>query len=375
MSLTCEVILMKKRKVLIFALVICFISIISSKKIYAAEWLDINAVPNSQTKVTLSWKKKNVKLYKIYRKAALKNGNYSKTKKIATLSGNKKTFVDRSVKKNTDYTYKIEGYKKSGKSMKLVWSGETGTYTGWLAPYWDEYYASDYPQSTKLITLVFGESIGMKSSGYKIYRRESGTKSYKVIGTVKCKNNNYFYRYKDNSVKPGHSYYYKVRSYHMHGKKKVYSAYSNAIKMSAVNKNGVYKVSLLTKPEKNLSEFTFKIASQFGNGDLVLTENDWFESESDNMVYNNEPIGLHLKEYSTDGKNWKAVTHKTKVVIKAKDTIYVRLRTSEGIYISNLDLNSSLTTSACKYNGLPSFFMIPLNKSTAGTSPNREFIH
>ncbi len=371
---------MKKLKLFMVTLFICLAFTLSFKEVRADDWMTVNAEVNSHKKVTIRWNKK-ANLYKIYRISVYNNGNEGKPQKIATLSSSKRSFVDRKVKKNRRYYYEVKAYKKSGKSYKLMYH-ETSyvIYTGYVAPDWDDYVYSDYPLSPKLISLHFDEMNGIKASGFKIYRRKSGTKSFKTIATIKAKKNKDKYIYTDKSVEKGATYYYKIKSYYNKGKKKIYSAYSDTIKMSAVNRKGIFNVSMITKLQNDVVSLDLKITSDAGNGDLELSNGTYFAyAFTNDFYYAEDYYGLTPAYFSTDGNNWKEIADNKKLVIKPKQTLYLRLQCEDGKKIPYLDIYNSGTrymeTEYCKYNNLPSYFTLKFDSTPSSAYVNLDFIH
>ncbi len=331
----------KKATMFLTILCICLGSIfLHSRPVQAAPWIHLEVTPNTQNKVTLTWDKKKVTRYVIYRgefKDSFSSAE-AKMKKITVLSGSKKSYVDRKVKKNTWYKYKIKAYKKSGKSYKLVYEGEDWNFTGWNAPEWDEYLRAESPKAIYLSCIVRNS---LKIDGYEVYRRKQGEKTYKKIATRKTKKNEYSYT--DRKVSPGVWYEYKIRTYHKKGKKKGYSKYAH-LSVRAIDRYGVYKVRVLTKETENLSSLDLELTSKIENADLYF--DDWFYY-GDSL--DDESGGaLKISEYSADGKTWKKAPNK--VVLKSNKKIYLRLKDVDNKRTFSLKDVETLYCETCQYH-------------------------
>ncbi len=372
---------MKKKKTLLLFLSILIFSFflpVQTEHVQASSWIDVKATASSQTKVKLSWKKKKVNRYTIYR-AKMTSKGYTGYKKIATISGSKSSYVDKKAKKNTYYQYTVKAYKKSGKSYKLTYDGEAFLYTGWRAPDWEEYAICDANVTTSQIPLSFCIYDSMKIAGYEIYRRVLDTGSYKKIATIKTSKTSCSYI--DKKVSAGTSYQYKIRTYHMSGKKKKYSAFSSAEILSAVNRTGGYTASVASdKGSGTISYLDIRLTSKSGNGDLVFHYADSFEYQLAAKGETEQLFDMHLKEYSTDGKNWISLTSGNSIVLRAGETIYLRFRQWNGASFpypdsskySNIILEcySDLT-----YNRLICIFDADLIHSSATAQVNSEYYH
>jgi len=166
---------------------------------------------SSFNEIVLSWSGvNNVTKYVVERKSA--SGNFSS---IATVSSGTRTWQDKDLVPNAQYTYRVIAKSDTNES---VYSNEltiTNSYLG--AP-------------TNLTTSTVGDSdIELKwidnaidETGFEIWRCIDGTGSldwtlYATVGQN-------VQRFRDTNVQPGIQYSYKVRAYSVGG---AYSAYSN----------------------------------------------------------------------------------------------------------------------------------------------------
>lgn len=165
----------------------------------ATAWKDFK-MKNYRT-IQLSWKKKSVDGYKIYRKTG--KGKY---RCIKTLSGKSSTsFKDTSVKQGKTYTYRIRGYI----------SAKGKTYYSSYTPIQKIKMKMEAPKIKKA-TVLKKKKIRLtwkrdsKADGYYIYRSTSQKGSYKKVKTI---TKNKTVKWTDTDMKRGKTYYYKIRSY------------------------------------------------------------------------------------------------------------------------------------------------------------------
>lgn len=301
-----------------------------------------------ENKIKLSWKKKPVDEYRIYR-ANSYNGNF---RLLAKVSGKKKSYTDKTVAANKEYYYIIKGYKKKNGKLKCVYR-DTGlyAYTGLEKPSWYETAQCDAKVKPTAIPLkVRLMSWYLHPSGVELYRKTGGNK-YTKIKTINLKKNQYTLKYTDRNVKKGNTYYYKFRCYKVVKGKKVYSEYSQPLKLSAVNYIGDYTMKTITKGDQQVKSLEFSLTSNKGNGTMT------FKSGSDDYCYSYTEknsgdyitMDMSLTAYSFDNKNW--VTDFDKVKLKEGKTIYLRFQNAEDFkfYFAQ---DSSLYIYSVDYSGL-----------------------
>lgn len=162
--------------------------------------------------IRVTWKKvKNAKQYVIYRKKG--NGSY---KKVKTVSGKKKSWIDKNVVQGKKYTYAVKAVKNSESSSKS--SGKTIV---WLKK----------PQKVKLKNKKSGKmevtwSKLARVSGYQI--RYATKKSMKNATTLTVSGN--VVRNVISGLKKG-VYYCKVRAFKTTGGTRYYSPWSEVKKI------------------------------------------------------------------------------------------------------------------------------------------------
>ncbi|MDD6069667.1 MAG: hypothetical protein PUC12_02490 [Clostridiales bacterium] len=282
---------------------------------------NVSAKVEGENKVKLKWKKQPVVKYEIYRadvaSGSLKTGTY---KWIATISGKKTSFTDKTVRKDKRYSYKIKGYKNKNGKITYYYNPDVSAYTGLAKPEWFEYAHCDTETTGESIPLKFEmKENSFHPDGVVFYKKTSG--KYKKIKSIKLKKNQYTANYTDRNVNFGKKYFYKMRTYRIEKGKKVYSKYSQPLKLCAINNKGDYTLHTFTQAELNVDSIIVSLTSNKGNGVLTFDlENLWMETDADNE--------LCLSAYSLDNTNW--VTTGKKVSLKEGETIYLRFTDNEG---------------------------------------------
>lgn len=148
--------------------------------------------------IEMSWKKKSVDGYKIYRKTG--SGKYTC---IQTITGT--SFQNTTVKPGNTYSYRVRGYVSV--NGKLYYSAYT--------PVKQAALKMAKPQLTK-VKVSGGKKVKVtwkrdsKADGYYIYRATSKKGKYKKVKTI---TKNKTVSWSDSSITTGKTYYYKIRSY------------------------------------------------------------------------------------------------------------------------------------------------------------------
>ncbi len=157
-------------------------------------------VKNYKT-VTLSWKKKSVDGYKIYRKSG--NDGY---RLIQTLWGKSSvSFQDASPAPGQTNTYRIRGFiTVNGKDYHSAYTSVQKAKLQMAKPELKKASAS----GTKKIKLSWKRDT--KADGYQIYRSRTKKGGYKNVKTI---SKNKTVKWTDTGIKAGKTYYYKIRSY------------------------------------------------------------------------------------------------------------------------------------------------------------------
>jgi hypothetical protein len=284
-------------------------------------------------KITLKWKKqKGVSYYKVYRaksgKDVYKEPKKSAYKKIAKIKTTK--IIDKKVKKDVIYSYKIKGYKKQKGKDKLICSSyydgvySTGA-TGLVKPeIFNGGYGENYSNSPKELHIYAYAYTGIEPEGYILYRKAVGEKKYKKVTKVKGN------EMTDDTVKAGETYYYKVKSYSKKGGKTYYSKKSKSIKISAVNLTAKCKVEALSQASVNKNTVSFMLESNDKyNGDMVIKTGNATYIYQDKKGSDEIEYTFTLTKYSLDNKVWYDIPKKG-IVLKANQKIYLEGTLSNG---------------------------------------------
>ena len=226
--------MMKKLNCAIRGLILCFgmlMVLCTATKSQAAKYMEVGTSVKNKTTVEISWKKQSVTGYEIYRAKCNKSGDYKNYQKIATVSGKKTKYIDKTAKYNNWYSYKVKAYKKQGSKKKYKYEGYGYAYTAMQTPSL-LYETPETPSdSIKFEGGIYG---GIAPTAFEIYRKE-GSSKYKKIKTIKVKSGDYDFEYTDKKVTKGKTYSYKIRTYKTIKGKKLYSKYSNVIKLTVAN--------------------------------------------------------------------------------------------------------------------------------------------
>lgn len=383
----------KSMTALLLALILtagCLLPDISASA--SVNWLNLTMSVNNKYEVKIKWNKKSVDKYTIYRATYdSKSGDLSKYKKIASLSGEKSSYVDKKVKKNTLYYYVLKGYRNS----KLKYRGENSVTAGLADSAWDEYIFTSGAFSPTELSLVGYTYAGMKPDGFKIYRSENGS-PFKRIKTVKPKSGSYGLEYVDKTVEPGHTYSYKFRTYKVIGNQTIYGPYSEVCTASAVHAVGHYTSEIIAKEGKVKSIILKLIPDDPYNGTLGLSTytNGIFVCGGDDIRYidplsdfsDNEDVQysvcLHASQYSLDGKNWTRLKH-TQKQISSEGPIYIKLQkyasedgSIDSFYYEPSKYEAALFTSFYPpYRNLPAYMSIDVKTGITSMGLNYEYIH
>lgn len=182
------------------------------QSIPATSWKSFKT--SGYTTAQLTWKKKNVTGYQIYRKTD--SGKYTRIKTIT--SRNTTTYKDKTLLPGHTYTYRIRSYQKiNGKNYYSSYSSTKKADVKISKP------------KLKNVALSNGTSVKIswqrdsKVDGYEIYRSTNGGKTYKLLKKI---TRNSTVSYTDKKVSRGKTYYYKIRKWKKVNKKTYRSGYS-----------------------------------------------------------------------------------------------------------------------------------------------------
>ncbi len=172
---------------------------VRGRTIAQASIASISSLASNRMQIT--WNQvKNARAYEIYRSTQAKGGY----KKITTLKGAQRKYVDKTVKSGKKYYYKIV--------VAGSFNGEK------ITSGYSEAVSYRALKQVKISSVKVTANDGLKlkwnkvtgASKYKIYRASSKFGTYKKIATVKSAEG---LAYTDNKVVSGRTYYYKVQAY------------------------------------------------------------------------------------------------------------------------------------------------------------------
>lgn len=182
----------------------------------------LNVDAYESTAIDLSWKKvARASGYQLYRL----NEETGKYVRIATIKGGSNvTYTDSSLVAAKTYSYKVCAYK----------SYNGTSYYGRFSAVKVQVTKPQKVQKVKLTTKASSITIKWNKSanvtGYEVYRRNTKTKKYEKIATVKGESK---VSYTDKKRKKGVTYSYKVRAYKSHEGTNYYGSYSAVAKIKA----------------------------------------------------------------------------------------------------------------------------------------------
>ena len=356
--------------------VICILMVVAmasslvtlTPSVEASGYMAVTSETKSLTSIRLSWKSKKVDRYKIYRAQQGKYGTM-KYKLIATISGKKTNYTDKNLKQGKTYIYMVYAYKKG----KACYSGCASDYTG-ISCDFDEYQISDAERSTESISLLLHSEMGLRPDAYQIDRRESGTKKYKKLATLKKKVR--AITYKDLSVEAGHVYDYRVRSYVKIGKKTYYSNYIYVMKQHASNQTGQFTLLRDQNVSGNPKELVVGLSSQDGNGDVILTGLGYYEIANQDGTWADDSV--RITAYRKDQGDWISYVPGTDdpLVIKENETVWIKLTTTAEIDLQTVENRKGYSiVLPCQYNDLASLVHMNMIKNEAYAEVDLESYH
>lgn len=289
----------------------------------------LKTVMKREDRVKLRLTEEGISKYVIYRADAKADGTLSGSyEKIMTMYGTNVSYVDV-IEEGNYYSYKVYGYEKvNGKNIQTK-VGQRLVYGGHYTM-WGEYQHCDAKVTPEQIPLRLNIEEEYNPEGYVIYRKEEGGKYEKI---AKIETTDRYIEYVDEEVETGKSYFYRARAYHYVKGKKVFAIYTNPVRMSAVNRIGIYQYEMLTPANEKTTGLEMKVTSDVNNGKLVMNMGNSACALSYYTEYGYEgeeiDVAMYLAEYSYDNENWIGFTEKgEELVIRAGETIYLRF---EGI--------------------------------------------
>ena len=293
--------------------------------------------------IKIKWKKqKKISFYRLYRLDVTgwnegKNGSptMDQYKRIAKLSGKRKSYKDRKVKPGHSYAYQSEGYRKSNGKAKLVCTtylkdyyqeDNIGLSRPWLLNTGDGEF---YTNSPRCLYLYYDVYTGVQPKDAVVYRKEDAGAYRKISVKWEKKRHGPGSTFWDNTVRPGHTYTYKLKSTVKKGKKRYYSAFTNEVIIPAVNFAGEFNVKCLT-PAGKTDTFLIQLTSKANNGVMTLAEYKDEEGTLDNGYSvtsgkESQSYPMRLVGYSWDNKVWQGMPAKG-VLLKAGQSIYLKCK-------------------------------------------------
>lgn len=333
--------------------------------------MTVNAKLISQTKIRLTWRGvKKATAYKI-QKVLEKNGNVT-YKTIKVLGKGSRSYTVSKLKKNRSYQFCVVACEKKKGKLKDLNYGYQNVFTGVASPSWDEYAWEDAPCSPTKIVLWLNcgsASYGLKPSGFQIYRKEVGTSRYKKIATVGAK----ISKYTDKKVTAGKSYQYKYRAYTKYKGKKKYSAWSEILQRRAVNREGSFSCSQISR---TATELVLKISNSANNGLLEFRSGEeYFLGNTSGPYWDDEDddvISVKPAQWSVDNSSWNTIPENSPATVDGGKSIYIRFICDEGKDLTTV--GNILSSEIVTYNRTPCTFVLSINGS-GSVHLNEEYIH
>ncbi|MCR5625342.1 MAG: hypothetical protein K6G11_08930 [Lachnospiraceae bacterium] len=247
------------KRIIVFLIVMSFL--LYPSKAFAIDYshvkdIRIDEIPQMNS-IKLKWKPiKKVTKIVVYRTVYNyfadedypPNRQFKKIKKFKKIKNKRvRGYVDKNVKTGKFYMYYIKMYKGKKLIASSHWS-KNPVQKGISMPTIKNDGPKEIFENGKHPILLanwnYDDGLGVKSTKQmKIYRKEKGAKKYKVISPKKTKISGEKYLfYKDTKAKFGKIYYYKAKAFIKKGKKKIYSGFSNTLKI--YNGNYVPKLKM-----------------------------------------------------------------------------------------------------------------------------------
>ena len=266
--------------------------------------------------IELSWGKKSVDGYKIYRKTG--TGKYTCIQTIKDKST--VSFKDTAVKPKNTYTYRIRGYVSvNGKNYYSKYTSVNTAELKMAKPQLKKAYVS----GGKKIKVTWKRD--SKADGYYIYRATSKKGTYKKVKTI---TKNKTVSWSDTSIKTGKTYYYKIRSFVKASTGTKSSSYSTVFSVKTALKTPAVtsvtaskgKVKLKWKKDSNAAGYKiYRATSKNGKYKVVkkLTKNSTL-SWTDKTVKTGKKYYYKIRAYSINQGQEKHSSYSPRKGIKAK---------------------------------------------------------
>lgn len=188
-------------------------------------------VSTNEKTLTIKWNKISGAYGYRIKRSTEEDGTYKVVKTIK--SGNTTSYKDTSVKAGKTYYYTVETMVKTGDN--ICYSGDSFSVEGRTAKKAKIQYAVS--NGSDQIEVNWGAVSG--AYGYRIKRSTSKNGTYKVVATLKGKNNT---TYQDKNLKTAKTYYYKVETINKVNGKKGYSGDSAAVSAKTLKTTSITAV-------------------------------------------------------------------------------------------------------------------------------------
>jgi len=188
-------------------------------------------VSTNEKTLTIKWNKITGAYGYRIKRSTDEDGTYKVVKTIK--SGNTTSYKDTSVKAGKTYYYTVETMVKTGDN--ICYSGDPASVEGRTAKKAKIKYAVS--NGSNQIEVNWGAVSG--AYGYRIKRSTSKNGTYKVVATLKGKNNT---TYQDKKLKTAKTYYYKIETINKVNGKKGYSGNSAAVSAKTLKTTSITAV-------------------------------------------------------------------------------------------------------------------------------------
>ena len=188
-------------------------------------------VSTNEKTLTIKWNKITGAYGYRIKRSTDEDGTYKVVKTIK--SGNTTSYKDTSVKAGKTYYYTVETMVKT--EDNICYSGDSASMEGRTAKKAKIKYAVS--NGSNQIEVNWGAVRG--AYGYRIKRSTSKNGTYKVVATLKGKNNT---TYQDKKLKTAKTYYYKIETINKVNGKKGYSGNSAAVSAKTLKTTSITAV-------------------------------------------------------------------------------------------------------------------------------------
>lgn len=188
-------------------------------------------VSTNEKTLTIKWNKITGAYGYRIKRSTDEDGTYKVVKTIK--SGNTTSYKDTSVKAGKTYYYTVETMVKTGDN--ICYSGDSASMEGRTAKKAKIKYAVS--NGSNQIEVNWGAVRG--AYGYRIKRSASKNGTYKVVATLKGKNNT---TYQDKKLKTAKTYYYKIETINKVNGKKGYSGDSAVVSAKTLKTTSITAV-------------------------------------------------------------------------------------------------------------------------------------